>query len=194
MKISILMFWLLLASGVHGQEPASPEIYDILLKNGRVLDPTGKHNGRFDIAIVRNKIVRIAPDLRSPSARNTIDLSGCFVTAGFIDINAHVDARGAWRSVNPDHHSLRSGVTTVVDSGSTGWKTFESFKRTVIDRSRTRVLAFLNIAAGRYFERRPRDPSRRSRRGAGRRHDAKIPGFDRRHPNPVRGRHGLEAA
>ncbi len=85
---------------------------------------------------------------RSRSARNTIDLSGCFVTAGFIDINAHVDARGAWRSVNPDHHSLRNGVTTVVDSGSTGWKTFESFKRTVIDRARTRVLAFLNIAAG----------------------------------------------
>jgi dihydroorotase len=148
MKISILVFSLLLASDVHGQEAASPEIYDILLKNGRVLDPTGKHDGRFDIAIVRNKVVRIAPDLPSPSARNTIDLSGCFVTAGFIDINAHVDARGAWRSVNPDHHSLRSGVTTVVDNGSTGWKTFESFKRTVIDRSRTRVLAFLNIAAG----------------------------------------------
>ena len=100
MKILILVFWLLLASGVRGQEPASPEIYDILLKNGRVLDPAGKHDGRFDIAIARNKIVRIAPDLPSRSARNTIDLSGCLVTAGFIDINAHVDARGAWRSVN----------------------------------------------------------------------------------------------
>jgi dihydroorotase len=148
MKILILVFSLLLASGVRGQEPASPEIYDILLKNGRVLDPAGKHDGRFDIAITRNKIVRIAPDLPSRSARNTIELSGCLVTAGFIDINAHVDARGAWRSVNADHHALRSGVTTVVDSGSTGWKTFESFKRTVIDRARTRVLAFLNIAAG----------------------------------------------
>jgi dihydroorotase len=148
MKILILAFSLLLASGARAQEPAGPEVFDILLKNGRVLDPAGKHDGRLDIAIIRNKIVRIAPDLPSPSARNTIDLSGCFVTAGFIDINAHIDTRGAWRSVNPDPHALRNGVTTMVDSGSTGWRTFESFKRTTIDRARTRVLAFLNVAGG----------------------------------------------
>jgi dihydroorotase len=147
MRMVVMILWLPLASVIYGQEPATPEIYDILLKNGRLLDPAGKHDGRFDVAIIRNKIVRIAADLPSRSARNTIDLDGCFVTAGFIDIQAYVDARGAWRSVNADHHSLRNGVTTVVDSGSTGWKTFESFKRTLIDRARTRVLAFLNIAA-----------------------------------------------
>ena len=145
-NVLILAVWLLLASPVCGQEPAGTEVYDILLKNGRVIDPSGKHNGQFDVGIVRNKIVRIAPDLPARSARNAVDLSGCFVTAGFIDINAHIDAGGAWRSVNPDHHSLRHGVTTVVDSGSTGWKTFESFKQTVVDGARTRVLAFLNIA------------------------------------------------
>src|SRR5262249_34928170 len=124
MKLLIAIFPLLLVPGIYGQEPAARDVYDLLLKNGRIIDPTGKLQGRLDIAIVRNKVIRIAPDLPSVSARNTVDLNGCFVTAGFIDIDAHVDAEGAWRNVNPDHHSLRNGVTTVVDSGSTGWKTF----------------------------------------------------------------------
>ena len=70
------------------------------------------------------------------------------------------DPRTDWRNVNPDHNTLRHGVTTVVDGGSTGWKNFESFKQLVIDRSRVRVLAFLNIVgSGMLDGQRAADPS-----------------------------------
>ena len=62
------------------------------------------------------------------------------------------DPSTSWRNVDPDHNALRHGVTTVVDGGTTGWRSFESFKRLVVDRSRVRVLAFLNIVSGGMLE------------------------------------------
>ena len=134
-------------------QPAVP-IYDLLLKNGNVLDPSSNRKGRFDIAIVGDRIVRIATDLAAHQAKTTVDVSAYYVTPGLIDLHAYVNARGVyrqgdprtdWRNVNPDHNALRHGVTTVVDGGSTGWKNFAGFKKLVVDRSRVRVLAFLNI-------------------------------------------------
>jgi dihydroorotase len=87
------------------------------------------------------------------SARQVVDVAGLYVTPGLIDIHVHVFAttgvRGAWAgdsSVLPDGFSFRTGVTTMVDAGSSGWRNFEDFRRTVIDRASTRVLAMLNIA------------------------------------------------
>jgi dihydroorotase len=48
-------------------------------------------------------------------------------------------------SVYPDGFTLRTGVTTIADAGSSGWRNFEDFKQRIIDRSKTRVIAFLNI-------------------------------------------------
>jgi dihydroorotase len=136
-------------------------IYDLLLKNGNVIDPSSGRNGRLDIAIVGERIARIAANLPAHQARTTVDISAYYVTPGLIDLHAYVNAQGvfrqgdprtAWRHVNPDHNTLRHGVTTVVDGGSTGWKNFESFKQLVIDRSRVRVLAFLNIVGSGMWE------------------------------------------
>jgi dihydroorotase len=130
--------------------PAQP-IYDLLLKNGNVLDPANKRSGRMDIAIIGGKIARVAPDLNAAHARLAVDASRYWVTPGLIDIHTHVDAQGASLNVNPDHNCLPSGVTTAVDAGSSGWKNFENFKKLVMDRSQTRVLSFLNIVgAGMY--------------------------------------------
>jgi len=130
---------------------AGAQIYDILIKNGHVLDPANKRNGRADVAIVRNRIVRVAPDLPAAHARRLIEAGGYYVTPGLIDIHTHVDAHGAPLNVNPDHNALRAGVTTVVDAGSSGADNFEKFRREIIDESKTRVLAFVNIvAAGMY--------------------------------------------
>src|SRR5215467_3250991 len=75
-----------------------------------------------------------------------------YVTPGLVDIHVHVYAgtgqRGAYdgdNSVYPDGFTFRSGVTTVVDAGSAGWRNFPDFKDRVIDRAKTRVLALLNI-------------------------------------------------
>jgi dihydroorotase len=137
------------------------QIYDLLLQNGHVIDPSTGRNGRYDIAIVGERIARIAVNLPARQAKTTVDASAYFVTPGLIDLHAYVNSQAvyrqgdpstSWRNVNPDHNALRHGVTTVVDGGSTGWKSFEAFKRLVVDRSRVRVLAFLNIVAGGMLE------------------------------------------
>lgn len=129
-------------------------IYDFLLRNGHVIDPAGRRNSRMDIAIAGDRVARIGTSLPAHQAKTVVDLSAYYVTPGLIDLHAYVnsqavlrdgDPRTDWRNVNPDHNTLRHGVTTVVDGGSTGWRNFESFKTLVIDRARVRVLAFLNI-------------------------------------------------
>lgn len=116
------------------------EIYDLLLKNGHVIDPKNKRNERLDIAIGKGRVQKVARGIPAAHSRRVLDASEYYVTPGLIDIHAHFGADG----VNPDHNSLRSGVTTAVDAGSTNAKTFEAFKKTVINRSNTRVLAFVN--------------------------------------------------
>ena len=126
-------------------------IYDLLLKNGHVLDPKNNRNGRFDIAIIGDKIARVAPNLPAAHARQVVAAGDYYVTPGLIDIHTHFDAGGADLNLQPDHHALPSGVTTAVDAGSSGHKSFEAFKSRTIDRSKTRVLAWLNIVgAGMY--------------------------------------------
>ncbi len=127
------------------------EFYDILIKNGQVLDPASGRNGRMDVAISSGKILRVAPDLPASQARVVIEAGEYIVTPGLIDIHTHFDVYGASLNLNPDHNALRSGVTTAVDAGSSGADNFENFRRTVIDEATTRVLAFVNIvAAGMY--------------------------------------------
>ena len=120
-------------------------VYDLLLKNGHVIDIKNNRNGRFDIAVVGNRIYQVAANLSPSRAKKIVDVSEYYVTPGLIDIHTHLDAHGAWLNLTPDHNALRHGVTTAVDAGSSGWKGFEDFKIKTIDRARTRVLAFLNI-------------------------------------------------
>jgi dihydroorotase len=127
--------------------------YDLVLRNGHVIDPANHRDGIMDLAITAGKIVRVGPNIGDPAAQS-VDLGGLYVTPGLIDIHVHVyPIRGeggpTWQqSVIPDAHSFRSGVTTFVDAGTSGAANFEDFKRTWIERSTTRVLAWLNIAAG----------------------------------------------
>jgi dihydroorotase len=132
---------------------AAQQIYDLLLKNGQVIDPANKRTGRFDVAIVGNKIARVARDLPASHAKVAVDVSHYYVTPGLIDLHTHFDAQGAGLNLKPDHHTLTNGVTTAVDAGGSGFKNFEAFQRKVIRRTQTRLLAFLNIVgAGMYGE------------------------------------------
>lgn len=124
---------------------------DILLKGGHVIDPKNKIDSKMDIAIANGKILRVAPNITA-GAKKVIDAAGMFVTPGFVDIHVHSfwGTNGDFYNdgpspIQPDGFTFRSGVTTVVDAGSMGWKTFPTFKKQTIDQSATRVLAFLNI-------------------------------------------------
>jgi dihydroorotase len=132
--------------------PMSQHKYDLVLSGGHVLDPKNHRDGIMDIAIKDGKIVDVEPHIASPDTIKTIALKGLYVTPGLVDIHVHVYAgtgeKGSYagdNSVYPDGFTFRNGVTTVVDAGSSGWRSFEDFKQRVIDRSDTRVLAFLNI-------------------------------------------------
>lgn len=129
------------------------QTYDILLKGGHVIDPKNKINEKMDIAINQGKIALIAADISATTAKKVINVNGLFVTPGLIDIHVHVFAgtneeqhyMDGPNSLPPDGFTLRYGVTTVVDAGSSGWRSFPLFKKNIIDQSKTRVLAFLNI-------------------------------------------------
>lgn len=121
--------------------------YDILLKNGHVIDPANDINQAMDVAIKDGKIASVEPSISSSDSAQTIDISGLYVTPGLIDIHVHVyhTREPETLSVIADHHSFRSGVTTMVDTGTAGAKHFLHFKRTVIDTAKTRIFAFINI-------------------------------------------------
>ena len=145
------LVWLLLGLLLLAQALGAQPIYDLLLKNGHVLDPANKRNGRMDVGIIGGKIARVAANLPAAQARRVVDAGAYYVTPGLIDIHTHFDAFGASLNLHPDHHTLPSGVTTAVDAGSSGWKNFEGFRERTIRRSQTRLLALLNIVgAGMY--------------------------------------------
>jgi dihydroorotase len=122
--------------------------YDLLLKDGHVIDPKNGVDGPMDVAIAGGKIARVAPDISSAEAGKTVDATGLYVAPGLIDIHAHVNLwrDSAGEAVQADAFSFRSGVTTMVDAGSTGWRTFPDFRQRIISRAKTRILALLNIA------------------------------------------------
>ncbi len=137
---TIAVVWALVPT-VVSQTPS----YDLLLKGGRVVDPANQIDRVMDVAVQGGRIARVAPKIPAAHARKVLKLSGLYVTPGLIDLHVHVYAGPHPGSLFPDSTSLVRGATTVVDCGSSGWRTFEDFKARIIDTSKTRVLAFLNI-------------------------------------------------
>jgi dihydroorotase len=126
--------------------------YDLLLRGGHVIDPKNHVSAVRDVAIKDGRIAAVAAKIDPASALKTVNVSGLYVTPGLIDIHTHVYAGTGERrsyagdlSVYPDGFTFRNGVTTIADAGSSGWRNFEDFKDRVIDRSKTRVLSFINI-------------------------------------------------
>ncbi len=144
--INILCYLILVA--VQAQE------VDLLIKNGHVFDPKNNLDTVLDISIGGGKILEVAPDIASENAKKVVDATGLYVCPGLIDIHTHVFVGAKAdkfadgnNSLSPDDFSFKAGITTVVDAGTSGWRNFPLFKTQVIDQSKTRILAFLNIAA-----------------------------------------------
>ncbi len=129
---------------------------DLLLKGGHVIDAKNNIDRKMDVAISAGKIFRVAADIPAGTAKKVVDVSGLIVAPGLINMHTHVYAGSnsgftdGTSSQLPDAFAPRAGITTVVDAGTSGWRTFPDFKAKVIDNSTTRVLAFLSIAASGY--------------------------------------------
>jgi dihydroorotase len=145
--------WPVLLVVLLGIPGASAQVrYELLLKGGHVIDPRNQLDAIMDVAVADGKIAAVRSGIDPAEARTVVDVSGLYVTPGLIDAHVHVFAttgmRDAWagdNSVLPDGFSFRTGVTTMVDAGSSGWRNFEDFRHRVIDRATTRVFAMLNI-------------------------------------------------
>lgn len=129
------------------------QTYDIILKNGHVIDPRNGINELVDVAVKDGVIARVARDIPTTEASLVVNATGLFITPGLIDIHSHHYfgtepnryLSNSFTALPPDGFTFRVGVTTVVDVGGAGWRNFQHFKEQVIDRSRTRVLSFINI-------------------------------------------------
>ena len=127
--------------------------YDIVIKGGHVIDPKNNIDAIMDVAITNGKIAQVAKTIDAKQGTQVVNAKGLYVTPGLIDLHAHVFfgtesdhyLSNGLVAVVPDGFTFRVGVTTVVDAGGAGWKSFPLFKKNIIDNSQTRVLSFLNI-------------------------------------------------
>jgi dihydroorotase len=132
---------------IHAQQ------YDIVIRNGHVIDPKNNLDGKMDVAILNGSIAKVSKEIPASQGKKSVDATGMYVAPGFIDLHTHVFVGSkpstfadGFSSLSPDNFSFRAGVTTMVDAGTSGWRNFPVFKQNVIDQSRTRVLSFLNIS------------------------------------------------
>ena len=122
-------------------------IYDLILKNGEVLDPAQNLREKRDVAFKDGKVAAISDNIPSVHGDQVIDVAGKLVVPGLIDIHGHFAYKILPYRANPDQTNLTVGVTTAVDAGSTGWMNFPAFRSYVIERVDTRLLAFLHLSS-----------------------------------------------
>jgi dihydroorotase len=131
------------ASEERGEEKS----FDLLIRRGKVIDPSQNLEGMRDIAIRGGKIARLEAEIPAAQARQVIDASGKIVTPGLIDIHTHVFPDVGPYGIEPDPYCLARGVTTVVDAGTSGAFTFPAFRRFIIERASTRIRALLHVVS-----------------------------------------------
>ena len=120
--------------------------YNLVLRGGRVIDPSQKLDAVTDIAFSAGKVARIGPELKGNADTDIRDVSGAIVAPGLIDLHTHVYWGGTSLGIDAEDFCRRSGVTTAVDTGSAGPGNFAGFRKHVIERSQVRILAYLHVS------------------------------------------------
>jgi dihydroorotase len=124
---------------------AAAPAFDLVIKGGKVIDPTQKISAVMDVAIKGDKIATIAANIPASESRGVFDAGGRIVTAGLIDSHGHVYDGGITTSIEADIVGIAKGTTTIVDAGSAGAANFAGLRKYVIERAHTRVYSLLNI-------------------------------------------------
>lgn len=169
--------------------PVDAQQYAIVIKGGHVIDAKNNIDAVMDVAIEDGKIVAVEKNIDTSKGRQVVEARGLYVVPGLIDLHGHVfygtEADHAYSNgrsaIPPDGFTFRVGVTTIVDAGGAGWRSFPVFKENVIDVAQTRVLAFLNIVGegmrGGVYEQNTTDMDPKMAAGVARRYRDHIVGF-----------------
>ena len=120
--------------------------YDLILRGGRVIDPSQKLDAEVDVAFSQGRVARIGSGLNADASTDVREVSGHIVTPGLIDLHTHVYWGGTALGIDAEDYCRKSGVTTAIDTGSAGPGNFAGFRKHVIDRSAIRILAYLHVS------------------------------------------------
>jgi dihydroorotase len=120
--------------------------YDLILRGGRVIDPSQKLDAVTDVAFENGKVARVGPALKGDAGTDVRDMAGAIVTPGLIDLHTHVYWGGTSLGIDAEDFCRQSGVTTAVDTGSAGPGNFAGFRKHVIEPSEVRILAYLHVS------------------------------------------------
>ena len=126
---------------------ADQKPYTLLVKGGRVIDPSQDLDSVRDVALTQGKIAAVAPDIPAGQAAQVVNASGKIVTPGLIDLHTHVFPYVGPYGIEPDPYFVSRGVTTVLDAGTSGAFTFPAFRRCTIERAATRIRALLHVVS-----------------------------------------------
>jgi dihydroorotase len=116
---------------------------DLVLKGGRMVDPSMAIDKVTDIAFANGKVSAIGDNLSGTDER---DVRGKIVAPGLIDLHTHVYWGGTSLGVEAELLARTGGVATFIDAGSAGPGNFHGFRRHVIEPSAVRILPYLNIS------------------------------------------------
>ena len=118
-------------------------MYNPPIKNGHVIDTVNNIDGLMDVGVAGRSIAAVEANIAESSDRRVIDAAGMYVTRELVDMHAH--ATGFSGAMFPEEMRFPYGLTTTVDCGGSGWRTFDDFNPNVIKKSAVRVFALLNI-------------------------------------------------
>ena len=192
---SSFRFCLFLLVILSNASDAWSQAYSLVIKGGTVIDAKNNINAVMDVAIRDGKIALVANSIDGHQAAQVVDAKGLYVVPGLIDLHGHVfygtepdhAYSNGMSAIAPDGFTLRVGVTTIVDAGGSGWRSFPLFKEHVIDNADTRVLAFLNIVGegmrGGPYEQNTNDMDPKMAAAVARRYKEYIVGFKVAHYN-----------
>lgn len=119
---------------------------DLILRGGRVIDPSQGIDGIMDVGFAGGKVLRVAERIEAGPGTDVRDVTGRIVTPGLIDLHTHVYWGGTSLGIDADEFCRTSAVTTSIDTGSAGPGNFAGFRKHVIERSESRILAYLHVS------------------------------------------------
>src|SRR5438309_7272287 len=138
----------------HSAGRTNPEMtmpFDLILRGGRVIDPSQKLDAVTDVAFAGGKVAAVGSALKADPGTDVRDVSRYIVTPGLIDLHTHVYWGGTSLGIDAEEFCRTSGVTTAIDTGSAGPGNFAGFRKHVIEKSQVRILAYLHVSLAGIF-------------------------------------------